>query len=133
LPGLSDVLSTLVAANAGRTVRSPYEAEIARAVERVLAERLMALAGGARMPQVRALASDALQALARPTASAASDRLQAAHAALLAQDVRRFLDRPAPPFTSLPTPPAPPGPPIGDPALDHLRSLEPFCSMDESR
>jgi hypothetical protein len=126
LPGLDDVLERLVAA-AKPSARSPYEAEIARAVERVVAERLMALAGTARMPQVRALASDALQTLAGPAASASPGRLEAAHAALLAQDIRRFLERPATSLSSPATPVAPPGPPIGEPALAYLRSLEPYC------
>jgi hypothetical protein len=127
LPGLDDVLERLVTAAAKPSARSPYEAEIARAVERVVAERLMALAGTARMPQVRALASDALQTLARPAASASAGRLEAAHAALLAQDIRRFLERPADSAASPAIPVAPPGPPLGEPALAYLRSLEPYC------
>ena len=55
------MLDRLVAAKAASG--SPYEAEIGRAVERVVAERLMGLAADARMPQVRALASEALQKL----------------------------------------------------------------------
>jgi hypothetical protein len=126
LPGLDDVLERLLAA-AKPSARSPYEAEIARAVERVVAERLMVLAGTARMPQVRALASDALQTLARPAASASAGRLEAAHAGLLAQDIRRFLERPAASLAPPSIPAAPPGPPIGEPALEYLRSLEPYC------
>ena len=57
LPGLDDVLDRLVAAAAQAATASAYEAEIARAVERVVAERLMGLAASARMPQVRALAT----------------------------------------------------------------------------
>ena len=87
----------------------------------------MGLAGGARMPQVRALASDALQALARTAGSASAERLEAAHGALLAQDIRRFLERPAGTLASPAIPTAPPGPPIGEPALDYLRALEPYC------
>jgi hypothetical protein len=127
LPGLDDVLERLVTGASKASPRSPYEAEIARAVERVLAERLMALAGGARMPQVRALASDALQTLGRAAASSKGGRLEAAHEALLAQDIRRFLERPAASLASPSIPVAPPGPPIGEPALDYLRSLEPYC------
>jgi len=70
----------------------------------------MALAGGARLPQERALASDALKTLARSAASASGGRLEAAHEALLAQDIRRFLERPA---ASL----APPSVPLTPPAL----------------
>jgi hypothetical protein len=125
LPGLDDVLERLVTTSK-TSPQSPYEAEIARAVERVVAERLMGLAGGARMPQVRALASQALQSLAGAAASASAGRLAAAHQALLAQDIQRFLERPAAPLAQPSIPAAPPGPPIGEPALDYLRSLEPF-------
>ncbi len=128
LPGLDDVLERLVARAATPATGSPYEAEIARAVERVLADRLIALASNARMPQVRALASAALQSLAQP-ANAGASRADAAHRALLAQDVRRFVDRPAPAQALAQTPAAPPGPPIGEPALDYLASLEPSCSQ----
>ncbi len=127
LPGLEDVLDRLLAPRAA--ARSPYEAEIARALERVLAERLMALAGRARMPQVRALATEALRRLATPAAEGA-DRLQAAHRALLAEDVRRFVDRAATPTTAPGTPNAPPGPPIGQPALDYLQLTGPSCSLE---
>ena len=130
LPGLDDVLDRLVARAAKAAPGSPYEAEIRRAVERVVAERLMGLAGGARMPQVRALASDALQRLARSATSVPAGRLEAAHDSLLAQDIRRFLEREGAP-SSLPTiPTIPPGPPIGEPGFDYLRSLEPFCSSE---
>jgi hypothetical protein len=131
LPGLDDVLERLVAQTAKAATGSPYEAEIARAVERVVAERLMALAGAGRMAQVRALASEALQSLARSAAS--GDRLEAAHASLLAQDIRRFLERPAASLAPPSIPAAPPGPPIGEPALDYLRSLEPLCSLEGGR
>jgi hypothetical protein len=130
LPGLDDVLERLVAATSSPATRSDYEAEIARAVERAFAERLMSLASSARMPQVRAYAADALQSLARGPSPGGS-KADAAHDALLARDVRRFLDRQAAPQASPLTPTAPPGPPIGEPALDYLRSLEPFCSLDE--
>ena len=132
LPGLDDVLERLIAP-AVPLPASPYEEEIRRAVERVVADRLMRLAGAARMPQVRALASDALQGLARslPAASSA-ERLQAAHASLLAQDIRRFLERPEGASASPAIPTIPPGPPIGEPALDYLRSLEPFCSREDA-
>jgi hypothetical protein len=128
LPGLDEVLDRLVSRAAQAPPASPYEAEIARAEERVLADRLMGLAARARMPQVRALATEALSTLARTPAG--SDRLQAAHRALLAQDIRRFLERPLDALPAPRTPAVPPGAPIGEPALDYLRSLEPRCSLD---
>jgi hypothetical protein len=82
-------------------------------VERVVVERLMGLAGNAGMPQVRALASDRLQAIARAAALPRPDRAEAAHAALLAQDIQRFLTRPLAPVTMPAAPVIPPGAPIG--------------------
>jgi len=128
LPGLDDVLERLLAATWKKTpaALSSYEAEIARAVEHIVIERLMGLAGGARMPQVRALATEAL---ARRISSPMGGWLGVAHEELLARDIRRFLERPAAPLASPAIPVAPPGPPIGDPALDYLRSLEPYCPL----
>jgi len=63
-------------------------------------------------------------------AAAPGDRLDVAHRAQLAQDLKRFLERPTAPWTAPATPTAPPGPPIGEPALDYLRSLEPDCTAD---
>ena len=132
LPGLDDVLERLLAATWRKAPPplSSYEAEIARAVEHVVAERLMGLAGGARMPQVRALATEAL---ARRINSPMGGWLGTAHEELLAGDIRRFLERPAAPLASPAIPVAPPGPPIGEPALDYLRSLEPLCSLPGGR
>jgi len=127
LPGLDDVLDKLVAATSQAQAGSGYDAEIARAVDRVVAERLMGLAANARMPQVRALANEALERRLQG-ADSSSSRLGAAHEKLLAQDIRRFLARPAAtaPFPAAPV--IPPGPPIGEPAPDYLR-LEPYCSL----
>jgi len=133
LPGLDDVLDRLVDATSKVAEASPYEAEIARAVERVVAERLLGLAANARMPQVRALATEALQRRARAAEQAPAGRLEAAHEALLAQDIRRFLARPSAPALTPAVPTIPPGPPIGEPALDYLWPLEPFCSLAEGR
>jgi hypothetical protein len=131
LPGLDDVLARLLAQVRKPALGSAYEAELARAIERVAAERLMGLAASARMPQVRALATDALRTFAQAQATP-GDRAQAAHSALLADELRRFLERPLAPLASPTTPAAPPGPPIGQPALDYLRSLEPFCGGQAS-
>jgi hypothetical protein len=132
LPGLDDVLDRLLQATWRRAgpSASAYDVEIARAVERVVAERLMGLAASARMPQVRALAT---QALARRVGAQAGGWLGAAHEELLAQDIRRFLERPAPVAASPALPQSPPGPPIGEPALDYLRTLEPICSQGDGR
>ena len=137
LPGLEDVVDALFAASFGATARTPYEMEVRRAVERVVIDELMDLAGGAPMPQVRAIATLKLQQrgteLGRTAASAgaaqAAGESATAHAMLLASDVKRFLERPATAVAPrLPTPGAPPGAPIGEPAMEWLRLVPPLCS-----
>lgn len=120
------MLDRLLAATFGPAPADAYEAEIQRAIQRVV-EHLMALAGGAPMSQVRALATSALRTRASALEAAGSPPASA-HAALLAADITRFLERPAPPVTGTPLPSAPPGAPIGEPAMDWLRRLEPACS-----
>jgi hypothetical protein len=133
LPGLGEVLDSLGGAAFGAAARTPYEAEVRRAVQRVVVEQMLALAGSAPMPQVRAVVTDRLTrrmaALRRP--GAAGD--EAAHRALLASDIERFLERPAEVAESPRLPDAPPGAPIGQPALDWLERMEPPCSMWELR
>jgi len=107
----------------------------------------MSLAGGAAMPQVRAIATHRLRA--RATTLAANQDAQNgddAHFTLLAMDIRRFLERPAAPYTQAAIPVAPPGAPIGEPGMDWLGNagfgistlaeswlrrfdLEPWCSV----
>jgi hypothetical protein len=116
--GLPEVLRALTTQAFGPTPRDPYEAELARAVRYVVASGLMRLAMEAELPQARAFAMAEIEYLrrqvdaqkARTTASAA-DRAQAA---LLAADLRRFLESPRdagaqPPARVEP----PPGSPIG--------------------
>ena len=129
LPGLDDVIAALVDATFKASTTSPYEAEIARTTQRVLVENLMTLASTSQMAQVRALASHALKTrLAALSVPAGPGTERAAHAALLAADIKRFLDRPFPPASRTETPEAPPGAPIGDPAMQYLRRWEPACS-----
>lgn len=123
LPGLGTVIDRLLSASFGTTPATPYEAEIARAVQRVVVEELMALAATADMPQVRALASFALDRrmtqLERSVAALADDG-EAAHRTLLARDIQRFLENPS--AFKRPVPPVvPPGAPIGEPDLDWVR------------
>ena len=128
LPRLDQVIDQVIAATFRARTANAYEAEIARAVQRVAVEHLMTLAGNASMPQVRAIASHALQrqqaALRAPQASVAAT----AHNALLAADIKRFLDRPSPAAARVEIPDAPPGAPIGEPAMDWLGRLEPPCT-----
>jgi hypothetical protein len=120
LPSLTDVIEALRKATLAAPVTSPYEEEIRRATARILVERLMALAGNAPMPQVRALASRALQGIqslgfSRPGSGPPTG--DGAAMALLTADIRRFLERPI----AIPaTPDAPPGAPIGDTGMDWL-------------
>ncbi|MFP5378386.1 MAG: zinc-dependent metalloprotease, partial [Vicinamibacteria bacterium] len=111
LPGLAQVLRRLTGGVFDAQTSNPYEAEVNRGVERVVAEHLMNLAANGPMPQVRALAVAELKALrARP---APSDAEHAAHRALLADDIQRFLDRPGEPYRLPSIPEPPPGAPIG--------------------
>ena len=83
------------------------------------------------MPQVRAIASHMLERQRRKLSAPHTGVAQAAHAALLAADIKRFLDRPAPPAARSELPEAPPGAPIGEPAMEWLQRLEPPCSWRE--
>ena len=129
MPGLHGVLDRILAATFAAAPADPYEAEVQRAVQRVVVERVMNLASGADMSQVRAIASATLRVPAAALTATGSSPA-AAHASLLASDIKRFLERPAPPATATPIPPAPPGAPIGDPGMDWLRMTEPACSWE---
>jgi len=143
LPGLEDVIDALFNASFGATASTPYEAEVRRAVERVVVDELMDLAASAPMSQVRAVATWKLTRrgieLGRVLASAVAangngNESDLAQANLLATDINRFLTRPANPVaTRFPAPTAPPGAPIGDPGMDWLRFLEPDCTWIEWR
>ena len=130
LPGLDDVIASMVEATFKATAATPYEAEIARTTQRVLVENLMTLAAGSPMPQVRAIASHALKTRMAATSAAGTGLTteHAAHASLLAADIKRFLERPSVPATRTEIPEAPPGAPIGQPAMEFLRRFEPVCS-----
>ena len=121
LPGLGDVIDALVAVGNPDGGDSPYAAEVRRAVGRVVADGLMELAGGSPMPQVRAVAAQQLGRLQRQAAQRSmGDDDTAAHFGLLARDIQRFEDRPYQPWSPIVTPEAPPGAPIGSPALNWI-------------
>jgi hypothetical protein len=121
LPGLEEVIDRLSKAVFDAPTATAYEAEVRRAEERVFVDRVMWLATGAPNGQVRAVASLKLSMLAaRLKAGAAADQSELAQHTLLASDIRRFLDRPADPMRVMPAPEAPPGAPIGEPAMDWL-------------
>jgi hypothetical protein len=50
---------------------------------------------------------------------------------MLASDIKRFLDRPFAPATRTEIPTATPGAPIGDPGMDWLGRLAPYCGWEE--
>ncbi len=136
LPGLGDVIGALVAVGDPAAVDTPYEAEVRRAVGRVVADGLMRLAGGAAMPQVRAVASQRLAQLRGASEGrAGGGDAMAAHFALLARDIARFEDRPHEPWSPIVTQQAPPGAPIGTPARDWINAWTnwtgPLCTFEE--
>ena len=116
LPGLGEVIDALTTATFGAATASPYEAEIRRAEERVLVERLAWLAASSPNSQVRAITSLKLQHLAaRLRKNGTGSEADLAHHTLLAADIQRFIERPAAQgVTAMPASPAPPGAPIGD-------------------
>jgi hypothetical protein len=121
LPGLEDVIDRLVKATFDAPSATPYEAEVRRAAERVLVDRLSTLAAAAQNAQVRAMASLKLQRLAaRLRVNGTKTDADVAHHTLLAADIKRFLERPAENAVMLPAAPAPPGAPIGEAAPDWL-------------
>jgi len=121
LPGLEEVIDRLSKAVFDAPTASPYEAEIRRAEERVLVDRVVWLATGAPNSQVRAIAAWKLGKLgARLHGEAAKGEADSAQNALLAADIKRFLERPAEPIKEQPAPDAPPGAPIGDAGMDWL-------------
>ncbi len=131
LPGLDTVIDRLIAVTFAATSANPYEAEIGRAVQRVVVEHLMTLANSADMPQVRAIASQKLQQRQQRLTSTPATGAAGAHATLLASDIKRFLDRPFAPAVRADIPTPPPGAPIGDPGLDWLNRMEPLCSWND--
>ena len=123
LPGLGEVIDKLVRATFDQTTSGTYEAEVRRAEERVLIDRVMWLAASAPNAQVRAIASLKLQDIARIRTAAQTDASERAHRTLLAADIKRFLERPvveAQAWRWMPASPAPPGAPIGDMPLEWL-------------
>ena len=72
LPGLGEVIDRLIRATFDQPITGSYEAEVRRAEERVLVDRVMWLAAVAPNAQVRAIATLKLNRLARPCRRRAS-------------------------------------------------------------
>jgi len=124
LPGLEEVIDRLAKATFNADAATPYEQEIRRATSRALVERLIWLAGGAPMPQVRAIATNKLSGIQSNGPLGTRDAEDSAATMLMAADIKRFLDRPAEPIKSPVTYNAPPGAPIGDPGMDWLAPVD---------
>jgi hypothetical protein len=133
LPSLEEVLDRLTRATFDAVTATPYEAEVRRAEERVLVNRVMWLATASTNGQVRAVASLRLQRLsARLRAEVGKADADLAQHTLLAADIKRFLERPAGPAGIITAAPAPPGAPIGDTGQDWL-GLPTWCGWDAAR
>ncbi|MXX67572.1 MAG: DUF5117 domain-containing protein [Gemmatimonadales bacterium] len=120
LPGLKEVLTTLVDAVRPEPNETPYRTELRLAAFRVVVDRIMALADQASMPHVRAIATRSLTDMRAEMAANPPPERDAAFAALVDRDIERFLEKPSAPYEMPGTPSAPPGAPIGEPALDWL-------------
>jgi Met-zincin/Domain of unknown function (DUF5117) len=119
LPSFLEMSNELMAATFSLQHDSGYEAEVSRAVERVVVDRMMGLAQRAAMPQVRAEATMVLRDLqariaVRVQDTEGSDR---AHLMLIASDIQRFVNRPMEAGRTPGVLPQPPGSPIGDPGM----------------
>lgn len=133
LPGLEEVIDRLTKATFDAVTATPYEAEVRRAEERVMVDRLSWLAASASNGQARAIASLKLQRLAaRLRAEVGRSEADQAQRTLLSADIKRFLERPAADAAKvMPAAPAPPGAPIGDMGQDWLASPA-HCVWDDA-
>jgi hypothetical protein len=122
LPGLEDVIDRFTRATFDATTANAYEAEVRRAEERVLVNRVAWLAAASGNAQVRAIASLKLTRLAnRLRSEAGKTEADVAHRALLVADIKRYLDDPSKMSSIvIAAAPAPPGAPIGDMPNDWL-------------
>jgi hypothetical protein len=127
LPGLDDVIARLVTTVFDARPANAYQAEIKRGMERVVVNQLMELAEGAPNTQVRAISTQALKGLpARPSVmpTSAATGVDRASRQLLADDIKRFLDRPYTELRPMAIPAPPPGAPIGDFGMDYLLGFD---------
>ena len=96
LPGLEEVIDRLTRATFDAPTANAYEAEVRRAEERVLVNRVAWLAAGSGNAQVRAIATLKLNRLAtRLRAESGKTEADVAHRALLVADIKRYLEDPS--------------------------------------
>jgi hypothetical protein len=129
LPGLEDVVGRVITAVFGATTTSAYEAEVARAIQRVAVSHLMRLAASAPLPESRAIATFELKTIQTRMAAAAMGLsiAETAHRRMLASDIDRFFTGPGNVTDRIiPIPGLPPGAPIGDAPFKYLLG-EPDC------
>ena len=135
LPGLGDVIEALVETLFAAPQETVYEQGVRRGVQRVLVDRLMWLADGAPMAQVRALTTSYLREVGEAAQLTGMPSVEdRAHRRLLAEDIARFLARPGSPVPTgaYPAPDAPPGSPIGDSGLAWLPVVDTVCEWDRA-
>jgi hypothetical protein len=122
LPGLEEVIDRFTHAAFDAPTANTYEAEVRRASERVVVNRVAWLAAASGNAQVRAIATLKLNRLAdRLRAETGKPEADVAHRELLVADIKRYLDDPSKVGSVIiATAPAPPGAPIGDMPNDWL-------------
>jgi hypothetical protein len=126
LPGLAEVIDRLVSAAFDAPAPSAYQAEVRRSVAQVVVSRLIDLADRSPMGQVRAIAVQKLKAIQARAGRPAIAPGDVATLQLLANDIQRFLARPAEPARRIAPPGTPPGAPIGESPWSYLIG-EPEC------
>jgi hypothetical protein len=128
LPSLEEVLGALVEGAFGGEEETPRRSEIRRTVQSVTVAGLLGLAADPEAsPAVRARTEAVLEALERRLAAPAeeSGAAGAAHRRHLAEEIRRFLERPA---GAAPAPSSAPEAPPGDPIGGALETFWGACS-----
>ncbi len=128
LPGLDDVLRRISDHVFGSLAANEYEAEINRSVQHVFVDELITLASRAPMPQVRALSNYELEAVIERLNDSGHTVAEAAHNRLLVRDINRHLKQPAAAYSPPGSQAAPPGAPIGEPALEWIVPTDTQCS-----
>jgi hypothetical protein len=131
LPGLGEVIDRLTKATFDAAAATSYESAVRRVSSRVLVDRLTWLATVAANTQVRGIAARKLERLQARLRTPAANELDASHHALLAADIKRFLERPAETARLMPPPNAPPGAPIGGDVPQNWLAAPDWCLWEQ--